>query len=92
MTWTAYKQWNQGVENYEVQVFDKSLNQFTTVEKIHEFSQQNNYSFIDKKTNLNSEYYCYRIIAYRNGDNLESVSNEVCIPTEFNLSFPQKNT
>ncbi|MEA3495802.1 MAG: PKD domain-containing protein, partial [Bacteroidota bacterium] len=85
LKWTAYKKWKQGVENYELQVFDKSKNQFTLVETIHELSLQENYTFTDSFTKINQEFYCYRIVANRADDSTNSISNEVCIPTEFHI-------
>ncbi|MEA3496795.1 MAG: PKD domain-containing protein, partial [Bacteroidota bacterium] len=92
LKWTAYEQWNQGVKNYELQVFDKSKNQFTLVETIHELSLQGNYTFTDSFTKINQEFYCYRILAKRKGDSVNSVSNEVCIPTEFHIYAPNTFT
>ncbi|MEA3494526.1 MAG: PKD domain-containing protein, partial [Bacteroidota bacterium] len=68
LKWTAYKQWNQGIKNYELQIFNKSKNKFTLVETIHELSLQGNYTFIDSFTKINQEFYCYRIVANRKGD------------------------
>ena len=47
---------------------------------------------MDSFSKFNSASYCYRVIAYRNVDSLHSVSNVVCIPTEFRLFVPNSFT
>ncbi|MEA3494859.1 MAG: PKD domain-containing protein [Bacteroidota bacterium] len=87
LNWTPYLDWEDGVSEYEVQIFDENFNQFITIDN-QQPSTPNNLKYIDNQSKLNQEEYCYRIVAKRNGDELESMSNVVCLPTQFNLWMP----
>ncbi len=83
LTWSAYEDWKQGIQRYEVQVFN---NQSLNWEKVE--SSIYPVSFIDSITKLSQSNYCYRIAAFRNNDELQSNSNVVCVDTRMNLFVP----
>ncbi|MBT3800790.1 MAG: gliding motility-associated C-terminal domain-containing protein, partial [Bacteroidetes bacterium] len=83
LTWSAYEDWKQGIQRYEVQV---SNNQSLNWEKVE--SSIYPVSFIDSITKLSQSNYCYRIAAFRNNDELQSNSNVVCVDTRMNLFVP----
>ncbi|MEA3497177.1 MAG: PKD domain-containing protein, partial [Bacteroidota bacterium] len=85
--WTAYQDWQGEVSEYEIQIFDENFKDFKTIA----YADKNTFLFIDDKTNLNQYKYCYRIKAIRT-DGIESISNEVCIPTEFHIYAPNTFT
>ena len=93
LVWSAYEEWAQGVAGYAVQVAGSSS--LVTRDLVYQRVTSNEQlvsSFTDSLTKLNSVYYCYRVIAYRNYDSLQSVSNIVCIPTELRLFVPNSFT
>jgi gliding motility-associated-like protein len=92
LSWTAYEQWKQGVSNYMLQVSGCNI-QRTNCSPFQPITNNPKpISFIDSSTNIQASFYCYRVIAYRNGDSLQSVSNVVCIPSEFRLFVPNSFT
>jgi len=87
ITWTPYEFWTTGVSDYELQVAGSSKwDSKRSFQKIDDFYSPTVVS--DSNTKLKAENYCYRIVAKRSGDQLESVSNEVCIPTICRLFVP----
>jgi len=87
ITWTPYELWVSGVSGYELQVAGTSkLATDKNFIKIEDYFTPA--TVIDSNTKLKGEYYCYRVIAKRNNDFLESVSNEVCIPAITRLFVP----
>jgi len=83
LSWTAYQYWEEDVNEYEVQIFNKSLNDFVDL-----YSSKETIEFEDNITDLNQPEFCYRIKAIRNGDGLESFSNTVCVSTMLNVFVP----
>ena len=89
LIWTPYEFWQAGVESYELQV--KGWGDFQTLIEIPNSAFPIPYSEIsqiDSFFSVTGKDYCYRVIAYRSGDSLQSVSNEVCIPIAFRLFVP----
>jgi len=90
LTWTPYEKWDNGILQYEIQVAGVSKWTKPSEKKF----QKLDYSpepveYTDSFTRLNEQNYCYRVIAYKNGnDSIISVSNEVCIPTKCLLFMP----
>jgi gliding motility-associated-like protein len=92
--WSAYEEWEQGVAVYELQVksIKEKVKSGEAFGNLAYLPPSTRLSFTDSSTSLNGEFYCYRVIAYRNGDSLESVSNVVCIPTKFRIYTPNSFT
>ncbi|MBT7826062.1 MAG: T9SS type B sorting domain-containing protein [Bacteroidetes bacterium] len=92
LTWSSYEEWQEGVSRYELQVkgLDLQSSNNSTYQPVTRIPKP--VTFKDSLTNLKAASYCYRVIAYRNGDSLESVSNVLCIPTEFRLFIPNSFT
>ncbi|MBT7825034.1 MAG: T9SS type B sorting domain-containing protein, partial [Bacteroidetes bacterium] len=83
LTWSAYEDWKQGIQRYEVQIFNEKIKNWAQLES---FVFPN--EFTDSITKLSQSNYCYRIAAYRNNDELQSHSNVVCVDTRMNLFVP----
>ncbi|MFC2114119.1 PKD domain-containing protein [Bacteroidota bacterium] len=86
LNWTAYEKWSIGVNRYLVELLDEEMGFFKPV------ITTNDTFFRDELTNENYTQYCYRITAFRNGDDIQSISNIVCIPTPFNVWVPNAFT
>jgi len=89
LTWTPYELWVEGVMSYELQV--KGWGDFQTLIEIPNSAfhiPPSAISQTDSFFSITGKDYCYRVIAYRAGDSLQSISNEVCIPTAFRLFVP----
>jgi gliding motility-associated-like protein len=89
ITWSPYEFWASGIERYELQIAGYSkwgnpnAKSFIPLES---YIQPEKVS--DSLSKLNNENYCYRVVAFRKSDQLESVSNEVCIPAISHLFIP----
>jgi gliding motility-associated-like protein len=84
ISWDPYEFWPEGIEYYEVQVyneFNMSYMPVNTVSKDSTF-------YIDNETNLNQPSFCYRVGAYRNGDRVPAFSNRSCVPVSFGCWMP----
>ena len=93
LTWTPYELWVEGVVSYALQV--KGWGDFQTLIEIPQSAipnPQSAISQVDSFFAITGKDYCYRVIAYRTGDSLQSISNEVCIPTAFRLFVPNAFT
>jgi len=93
LIWTPYEFWVEGVVSYELQV--KGWGDFQTVIEIPQSAipnPQSEISQMDSFFAITGKDYCYRVIAYRTGDSLQSISNEVCILTAFRLFVPNAFT
>ena len=86
LSWTAYEKWTIGVDRYLVELLDEDYGHFKQVEIVQDTF------FTDKLTKDNYAEYCYRITAFRSGDDAQSISNVVCIPTPFNIWVPNAFT
>lgn len=80
VTWSSYQDWNEGVNEYEVQRKNAD-GSFVTVG----FTSAYDSLLVDNVTDLNGyPYYCYRVIGYKNMINgkkqIFSISNEDCAP------------
>jgi gliding motility-associated-like protein len=75
LSWTPYEEWPNEVLTYNIEVFDKDLNNFVFVDDVGKDITR----YIDEKTFIRDGEYCYRIRAVEaNGVN-SSYSNEDCI-------------
>ena len=100
LSWSDYEEWSQGVAGYELQVKSikskgQSGDEYSPVAVISQSeipNPQPGISCVDSMTNIQAASYCYRVIAYRNEDSLQSVSNVLCIPAEFRLFVPNSFT
>jgi gliding motility-associated-like protein len=86
LTWTAYHEWAKGIETYELQI--QKDGEFHNLQSFN-FST---FNYIDSTTKINETEYCYRIVAYQSNSDVVSVSNVVCIPTEFHIFAPNSFT
>ncbi|MFT4521355.1 MAG: gliding motility-associated-like protein [Bacteroidia bacterium] len=82
LTWTEYEDWYDGVKYYRIELLTESG--FETIATL----DGNISSFVDTEfhAELQSKY-CYRIIAVSH-NNLQSLSNEICIYGISNLLIP----
>jgi gliding motility-associated-like protein len=86
LTWTAYQEWAKGVESYVLQIEnDGEFNNLLTFNPL-------TFNFVDSTTKINETEYCYRIVAHQSNSDVVSVSNVVCIPTEFHVYAPNSFT
>jgi gliding motility-associated-like protein len=93
LSWTTYDFWASGIDRYELQIagFSKGDKPGSkNFQLLESFLQP--VKLTDSITKLTDDKYCYRVVAYRNGDQLESVSNEVCIPAISHLFIPNAFT
>ncbi|MEM7656545.1 MAG: PKD domain-containing protein, partial [Bacteroidota bacterium] len=89
LTWTPYRDWPLGVENYYVQIFNDTIQRWETVVDL----TGNVTRFEDQITELDQGIYCYRILATRTGDtDVVSYSNEDCIRVETSVHGPNAFT
>jgi gliding motility-associated-like protein len=86
LSWTAYEKWNAGVNRYMVEILDEEFLSFKQIAVLQDTF------FIDTISKDNFSRYCYRITAFRSGDDVQSESNVACIPTPFNIWVPNAFT
>jgi gliding motility-associated-like protein len=79
LSWTAYEKWNAGVDRYMVEILDEEFLSFKQIAVVQDTF------FTDTISKDNFSQYCYRITAFRTGDDVQSQSNVACIPTPFNI-------
>ncbi len=85
LTWTSYQDWEYGVLDYEIQVYNDTLGRWEMVNRV----VGSDTTFIDESTFLNQSEYCYRIVAFENGGRQAiSISNESCVRTESGFFVP----
>lgn len=76
LNWNAYRQWRNGVLQYNVEVLNDQTGLFELVNPVVGTVT----TFQDNLTNLDQPVYCYRIIAEEvGGNNARSTSNEACL-------------
>lgn len=76
LNWNHYEGWDNGVEEYEIQLLDEAGSNFGTIERVP--GTQNTYA--DKTSSLDQAVNCYRIIAWESGGTgTTSTSNEACV-------------
>jgi gliding motility-associated-like protein len=84
LSWTEYVDWQTaGVQNYEVKFLNEGSQIFETVVQ----TPPTQFNFTDDQTNVLQDNYCYVVEAKKNGEELRSTSNEVCISVPL-LVFP----
>lgn len=77
LEWTFYEHWENGVDFYEIEVFDDVAQQWLIVDVVP--GDTNGYDV--SAVYLDQGQYCFRVRAYESGGNQAvSVSNHVCIP------------
>jgi len=85
LEWTAYEAWPDGVDYYEIQVFNEGSGQWEQVDVV----PGTQLSYDDGRTFLDQGQYCYRIIAHElGGRQATSVSNETCTGIDPRLHVP----
>lgn len=76
LNWSGYEQWNNGVLNYEIEIFNELTGDYESVDLVG----GNVLRYSDGTTELNQASYCYRIKASEVGGNgAVSYSNTACV-------------
>lgn len=89
LEWNDYVEWQGGVQEYQLEVFDENAIQFVAVANL----PGNVTEYVDEKTDLEQASYCYRVTAIEAGGNFTaSVSNEACVLIDPLLFFPNAFT
>ncbi len=80
LTWNPYREWDNDVEQYDVQLLNQTNNIFETIEVIEPLSTDDVMNFTDEPLLMSSidSSYCYRIKAYRANSSDISYSNTKC--------------
>ncbi|MCI4669601.1 MAG: PKD domain-containing protein [Bacteroidia bacterium] len=78
LNWSAYEEWELGVQSYRVEIFDEVLGDFVEVQDFLPADQTN---FEDLLSDFPNQFqYCYRVVATEiQGNQAEAVSNEACV-------------
>ena len=86
LDWTAYEDWNLGVQYYSLEYLNQDTQVFTEIETF------DNSTFTYTDTDLNKPglhtNYCYRIIGYSSEATIFSVSNNRCFIPAPKVYFP----
>lgn len=89
--WSAYEEWEGGVDEYQVQFYNDNLNEYETLETVSGTTLQ--YTDNDLSRDGIDTSYCYRVVAISSeSENIRSYSNSRCFvpsPREF---FPNAFT
>lgn len=76
LNWSAYKEWDQGVAFYQVELWNEAQNRFNKIGQVSE----DILTFTDAQTQLEQARYCYRVLAFQRGNtSIISFSNEDCV-------------
>ena len=75
LDWNPYEAWENGVEKYELEVWNDELHSFQRVGEVTGAELR----FIDQNTELPQAVFCYRLRAHAEGNIYESLSNVVCV-------------
>jgi gliding motility-associated-like protein len=76
LSWSPYRKWRNDVQRYEIEVFNELTQAFEYVDAVN----GNVLKYMDRKTQFNQPYYCYRIRAVESGGLQETAfSNEDCV-------------
>jgi gliding motility-associated-like protein len=86
LTWTAYH--GMGKRSGKLCVANRKDGEFHNLQSFNPLT----FNFIDSTTKINETEYCYRIVAHQSNSDVVSVSNVVCIPTEFHVYAPNSFT
>ncbi|MEL6671711.1 MAG: PKD domain-containing protein [Bacteroidota bacterium] len=85
LNWNPYQNWENGIRNYQIEVFDETNAVWQNVALL----PGNAINYEDRSTELPQPTYCYRVVALENGGNEEvSQSNEACVDLPPLLYFP----
>jgi gliding motility-associated-like protein len=88
LKWTAYEEWAEGIDHYEIELFNTKNSSFIYVGSV----DANTLEFFDDVTALNQSDYCYRVAAVRNNDGVKCYSNSDCVPVSFGCFIPNSFT
>lgn len=88
LSWSAYEKWSERVENYEIQFKDERTNTFSSIS----FVDDETFTYNDLETKAFLTQYTYRIVAHNKIEDIQTISNEVSIDTEFNIWIPNTFT
>lgn len=88
ITWSAYGEWPEGVNRYEIEVFNKESSEYELVGTV----DGNTLEYNDDITNLYQPDYYYRVAAVRNGDEIKSYSNSDSVTVTFGCFIPNAFT
>lgn len=86
--WSAYELWPEGINRYDIEVFNDKISDFVVIGFVDKDSLQYN----DDVTALNQSQYCYRVVAVRNGDEMKAYSNSDCVSINFGCYIPNSFT
>lgn len=89
LSWNPYQEWENGILNYRLEVFNEMSLQFEEVSPLGPALN----SFSDRKTDLPQRSYCYRVSANElEGNELTSISNIACVPIGPQIFYPNAFT
>ncbi|MCB9232610.1 MAG: PKD domain-containing protein [Bacteroidia bacterium] len=89
LTWNTYQTWSQGIEKFEIEVFNEGSQSWQFVGTV----DGNTLFYRDVVTRLSQSTYCYRVRALENQGNLSfSLSNQACVPLPGALFAPNAFT
>ncbi len=89
LSWSAYEGWGQGVDYYELEVY----NDFTQSWELVDIVPDDTLSYNVSEIYLDQPQYCFRIRAHESGGHQAlSLSNEVCIPVQPEIFAPNAFT
>jgi len=89
LNWNPYQEWENGILNYRIEVFNETSQQFEAVSQVGPALS----NFEDRQTNLPQKEYCYRILAdEQEGNQLTSISNTACVPVGPQIFYPNAFT
>jgi gliding motility-associated-like protein len=88
-TWTDYVEWGQGVDFYELEVY----NDFTQSWELVDVVSGDTTSYDVSEVYFDQPEYCFRVRAHESGGHqATSLSNQVCIPVEPEIFAPNAFT
>ena len=85
LDWNEYTEWQNGVDFYEIEVFNETTQQWQFVDQV----PGNTLRYVDNETDLGQLEYCYQVRANEVGGNsAKSLSNQACVPVGPGLFVP----
>ena len=88
LKWSAYEQWLEGVNRYEIEVYHNNISDFVNIGTV----DGNTLEYNDNKTKLNQPDKCFRVIAIKNGNEVKAYSNKDCVSIFFGCFLPNTFT
>ena len=93
LSWNEYKEWSSGVSEYHIQFFNKTINDFETIEVIWPFNNEIfSYDIEPVFISRNDTSYCYRVKAFDINYSRTSLSNTKCFISSPRDYFPNAFT